>query len=408
MRRVRTPICWFSLACVLWAGNRALLGLDAPPPPPVNLDRIAEKLTDKDPHVRRDAVRDMSGPGGFRKDDIARAMDLLAGVLADDSEEVAATAAWQAGHLLRYWRAIGRKVQTRFPEAWQRLHDALVAAAGKPPVGVQGEALLALGQLRSESSRQVLLTALKAKQGAIRGAALTALARRKDEQAESAALAGLDDPDPSVRRHAIDALGRLHSVKAVPRLVKITGDVDRPDEAVAAVGSLSSIGGEKAKAAVIAALRSKNTRVRWQAARLASGADAVQPLIAALRDEDPDVREAAAIRLGHLGDKRAVKPLIAALDDPKRGIQRSAANALGDLGDASAVPALIAALDHDARMVVYRAAEALGRIGDKRAATSLRRLLKHKDASVRNAAAEALYRMGEPSPWKPPSTLAGG
>jgi HEAT repeat protein len=41
----------------------------------------------------------------------------------------------------------------------------------------------------------------------------------------------------------------------------------------------------------------------------------VEPLIAALKDENSDVRQAAAKALGKIGDPRAVEPLIAALSD---------------------------------------------------------------------------------------------
>lgn len=45
------------------------------------------------------------------------------------------------------------------------------------------------------------------------------------------------------------------------------------------------------------------------------GVRAVDPLIQALKDEDDDVREAAADALGDIGDGRAVEPLTQALND---------------------------------------------------------------------------------------------
>ena len=67
---------------------------------------------------------------------------------------------------------------------------------------------------------------------------------------------------------------------------------------------------------------------------------AVRPLIAALKDNDEDVRRTAAEALGKLGDTQAVQPLIAALRDDNEYIRMAAAEALGKLGDTQAVPPL--------------------------------------------------------------------
>ena len=59
----------------------------------------------------------------------------------------------------------------------------------------------------------------------------------------------------------------------------------------------------------------------------------IECLIAALKDKDSNVREAAAEALGELGDKRAVKPLLTALKkDKDSNVRDAAAKALGKLG----------------------------------------------------------------------------
>src|SRR5450759_2332909 len=71
----------------------------------------------------------------------------------------------------------------------------------------------------------------------------------------------------------------------------------------------------------------------------------VKGLIKALGyQKDPAVRRAAAEALGQIGDARAVEPLIAALKDESWGVRRAAAEALGQIGDARAAEPLIAAL----------------------------------------------------------------
>ena len=55
----------------------------------------------------------------------------------------------------------------------------------------------------------------------------------------------------------------------------------------------------------------------------------MEPLIAVLRDESSwDVRTAAAVALGNIGDVRAVEPLIKALGDKDSGVRIAAAESL--------------------------------------------------------------------------------
>jgi len=76
-----------------------------------------------------------------------------------------------------------------------------------------------------------------------------------------------------------------------------------------------------------------------------------------------------------------------------RSIRRDAARALGELEDPRAVEPLIAALKDESFSVRKAAAEALGKIGDTRAVEPLSAALKDKDSDVRKAAAEALVSL---------------
>ena len=149
----------------------------------------------------------------------------------------------------------------------------------------------------------------------------------------------------------------------------------------------------------IAALKDENSDVR-QAAAYALGEikdpRAVEPLIAALKDEDSDVRKAAARALGEIKDPRAVEPLIAALEDEELRVRAAAAEALVKIG-APAVEPLIAALEDEELRVRAAAAEALGQIGDARAVAPLIAALKDTDKYVRKAATEALGKIGAPA-----------
>lgn len=70
-------------------------------------------------------------------------------------------------------------------------------------------------------------------------------------------------------------------------------------------------------------------------------AEALDPLIEGLRDEDEDVRVDAAEALGRIGERRAGKALLTSLvEDPCGDVKLAAAIALGCLKDGSAVPVL--------------------------------------------------------------------
>lgn len=128
---------------------------------------------------------------------------------------------------------------------------------------------------------------------------------------------------------------------------------------------------------------------------------AYSALIAALGDRDPDVRHAAVMALGELGDDRAVEALgrPVLLEDPFVNIRWATVRAIGRLGDLSASKAVAKALD-DPEWVVRNQAllvmsEFIRQIpgsidGDQ--IKSLIRLLVITDDEVHSLVVEALAR----------------
>jgi HEAT repeat protein len=142
----------------------------------------------------------------------------------------------------------------------------------------------------------------------------------------------------------------------------------------------------------------KDGSVREKAAKALGeigDAQAVEPLITALKDSDKDVRRAAVEALGQSGDARAVDPLGAALQDSDTDVRRAAAAALGQSGDARAVDPLGAALKDNDTDVRRAAAEALGGSGDARAVDPLIAALKDGAVDVQQAVAGALAQIAE-------------
>ena len=153
----------------------------------------------------------------------------------------------------------------------------------------------------------------------------------------------LDDAVPAVRRAAVDALPALGGTleAAVPKLIAMLAT---KEDAVAwaaakAIGSMD----EAAVPALTAALTADSDGTRRYAAfaiaRIGKGdALAVATLVKCLNDKSAAVRRNVADALGRLNAAEAVKPLIAALKDVDVSVQVEAADALA-AGDAEAVAA---------------------------------------------------------------------
>lgn len=184
--------------------------------------------------------------------------------------------------------------------------------------------------------------------------------------------------------------------------------------------------------ALITILKDRNLNVRMKAAEelIKIGKPAVEPLIAALKGENPYVREFAAVTLGEIRDRRAVEPLIVTLNDKVISVREAGTHALGDIRDPRAIMPLISELkDKDINIRKYatealakirkpaidplifvlndenpyvraEAAVALGLIKDPRAIGPLNAALKDKDRKVRNAATQALERINRLSPME--------
>jgi HEAT repeat protein len=192
--------------------------------------------------------------------------------------------------------------------------------------------------------------------------------------AADALVTALGDPDRHVRAVATEALGRVGRLSplVVPALTIRLKD----DDPLPALRALAGCGAEGRDAVpeVSALLGHANAAVRWNAARTLGklgAAPAVEPLVAALKDEDALVREHAAEALGDLGPAAtvAVGPLTGVLRDPNARVRRDAARSLGQIGPAA-----------------------------RTAAPALRGLRDDPEPAVREAAAKALAALEPPAP----------
>jgi HEAT repeat protein/beta-lactamase regulating signal transducer with metallopeptidase domain len=189
--------------------------------------------------------------------------------------------------------------------------------------------------------------------------------------------------------------------KADPRtiaaLVAALKDADAEVQEAALV-ALTQLGSPEAFEPLVQALRHKSPDVRERAAMgLAQLEDprAAAALTEALKDENASVREKAVFGLGQLGDASSGAALAQALKDSEPDVREQAAFALGQLGSKAHVDALTLALKDDSADVREQAVFALSQIGDARAVPALAALLKDPSPSVREQSAFALGQIGD-------------
>lgn len=131
---------------------------------------------------------------------------------------------------------------------------------------------------------------------------------------------------------------------------------------------------------------------------------AVEPLIALLKYQDPDIRGKVATALMKIGDPRAVQQLIAALDSNKQhSNDLTIAEVLVKFGDSHAVEPLIALLKHQDPYIRMHAVVLLGKTKDPRAIEPLIAALK--DVHIKELAIEALGEIRDPRAFEQLSIL---
>jgi HEAT repeat protein len=211
--------------------------------------------------------------------------------------------------------------------------------------------------------------------------------------------AASQDKDFSVRRLAVAALGTLQSVdpRAVQPLLAAVKDED-PDTRETAERSVSGSNPASFEL-LVAAVEDKDPRVR----RAATGAlphdpRSVDALLFALRDSEPSVRAAAANSLGRMAETMRLEDLT----NPDPAVRAAAASRLDTIHGSQVGQSLIAVLeDLEVPQSRSMAAYALGELRDARAVDPLIRALKSEDASLRKSAAEALGRLNDPRSLEP-------
>ena len=153
--------------------------------------------------------------------------------------------------------------------------------------------------------------------------------------------------DASIRKRAAKALQQVGDSRATRSLIAALND-DNEDVRCEAAKALGDIGDAAAVPYLIkcpfTGKKDSIEALLYLDVIIKIGPAAVDTLCISLRDEDPWLRARSANALGAIGDHRAVGPLISALEDYEKSVPRVAAEALTRIRDTRAISPLISGL----------------------------------------------------------------
>jgi HEAT repeat protein len=144
--------------------------------------------------------------------------------------------------------------------------------------------------------------------------------------------------------------------------------------------------GRPALDALLGTLGEPGVQASLEAAVLAIGTDAVEPLLARFEQGTRNERLAAASMLGRLGDRRAVPPLVESLAGADADLASAAAGALATLGDARALDGIVPLFAHPRASVRQAAIAAVNSIGAEATRERIAERLGDDDPRVRECA----------------------
>ena len=409
-------------------------------PRPLQIESLTSLLDQDDWRVRRTAVATLAQYGSAIIDALVRtlrdqhenfnvlssALDLLAMSDVDVVEPLAA--------LLDH-EDVNLRIQTALILGERRDPRAipfLVARLSDPDVNVQFHVIEALGRLHATEAADALVAVAEGRDFFVAFPAIQALGRLGDPTVTARLVPLL--ADEMLRAPVVEALGELGDADVVVPLVGLLNASDAPTDVIAtalaglfdryehrygagahvadlvrrhisATGTqnvldavqqaapdrlpglarvLGWLEGEAAHRALTRLLGMRTVRGQVVEALVRYGEGVVGLLVEQLRAEDLDTRQAAAVALGRIGERRATPALVAALQDQELAVP--AAGALARIGDPDAFPALLALIGAGDAAVRQAAVAALNSIGHPGMAAHIVELLDGPDPIVRESA----------------------
>jgi HEAT repeat protein len=294
----------------------------------------------------------------------------------------------------------------------ERAAPALLGALEDADANVRYHAIEALGKLRAAGAADALAAVAETRDFFLAFPALDALKRIGDARVAPRVAQLLDDE--MLREAAADVLGHLGGEETVAPLAALLNTPDAPTPAVArALAALherfEKQYGEGAYIADLSRAAINPTGAQNLLDALSSSGDEeLRPLAQVVGWLEGAAVERALTRLlGHTDARgevvealvrhgsRVTKLLVEQLGSEELEIRKAAVVALGRIGDARAAPALVEVLGEDPELVIP-AADALAKIGDPRAFEALLALVGDPHAAVRQSVVGALNSLGSP------------
>jgi len=310
--------------------------------------------------------------------------------------------------------------------------ESLTRALKSTDEEVRREASRSLGLIGDPAAIKPLMESMQDERWFVRETAALALGHIKDPAVMEVLISALRDQSAGAREAAAKALGEIGDPRAIGPLINVFRNEEyylKDDEYYVCEAASDALVKFSMRAVepMIAALKDSRSTARHYIARALDktgvpeddqgaqawyvvmrghwdevpkyGAHAIDPLVAALADDDHRIRRTAAETLGKLEELgagvRAIPALCETLRDRKADVRRAAAEVLVKFGQ-PAVDSLIYSLNDEDPGERQMAAWALGKIGDPWCLGPICDALHDQDAGVAMAAAEALDILGVP------------
>ena len=233
----------------------------------------------------------------------------------------------------------------------------------------------------------------------------------------------LGDVNPEVRAKSAGALGKLSESRAIDRLLEMLLSDPIPFVRTRVAQALGAIGNPRVIDHLVQVLKDPEWWVRIRAIEALEqiGRESAGTLLAALEDEDGEVRRRAATALERMGYVRdsvetleregfradlfrillligragVTEGILGRITNARPPANKLLVRLAGEVGNPAAVPVLLEALQaSDDASFRSRLVEALGKLGDASAVPAILRCLKDSDSWVRRASVEALSAIG--------------
>ena len=262
---------------------------------------------------------------------------------------------------------------------------------------VRAQAAWALGFKSDEKSGEALVSALQDPDSGVVLQVMRSLQRRGNAPLERI-LPLINAPESTVRWAAINAVGVSNDPQAPNVLTLLMTSEERSDATrTLAARLLSRHRDPMAAGALIAVLKEPSASLKAQACLslgLIGAKAAEKSIFHLLIDEDEDVRFAASIALGLLGDTRVVPNLLRARRHGDMRNQKLAEQTLNGLG-VKALEDLVQAMRGDVMPYRADATDFIGKLKTPRATIALIESLL--DELIFSNARQAILDLGEPA-----------